>query len=135
MSSTSTRARPGTVTAVIVFTWLAAITAILGGIVALLISDAALAEAGVEKSTTMTYGIIELILGVVIALVAVGLSKGSNTSRILVSVLMGIRIVIGVYAIFALPNGIITGVVSVAAALIVLILLWNARATAFFTAS
>lgn len=124
--------RPGTVTVVVVLTWLSAIGAILAGILALLLSESALAEAEIEKSTATTYGVVELVLGVLIALVAIGLGRGNNFSRALVSGLMAIRVVIGIWAIFVLPNGLISGIIAIALALIVLFLLWNEKANAFF---
>ena len=127
--------RPGTVTVVVVLTWLSAIGAILAGILALLLSESELAEAEIEKSTATTYGVVELVLGVLIALVAIGLGRGNNFSRALVSGLMAIRVVIGIWAIFVLPNGVISGVIVIALALIVLFLLWNEKANAFFASN
>lgn len=124
--------RPGTVTVVVVLTWLSAISAILGGILALTLGESALAEAGIEKSTATTYGVVDLALGVIIALVAVGLGRGNDFSRALVSALMALRVVVGIWAIIILPNGWITGIITIALALIVLILLWNRKANEFF---
>lgn len=60
------------------------ITSLLGGVIALLLSESVLAEAGIAKSTATLHGAVELALGVVIALLAMGLSKGSNLARMLV---------------------------------------------------
>jgi hypothetical protein len=132
MSSTAPAPRPGTVTAVVVLTWLSAIGAILGGVLALTLSETVLADAGLEKTTATTYGIVELIIGVIIALVALGLGRGNNTSRILTSILMVLRIAASIWAAFTLPNGVVTGIVGAAVSLIVLVLLWNEKANAFF---
>lgn len=124
--------RPTSVTFVVVLTWISAIVAIVGGVLALLLSENALAEAGISKSTATTYGWVEIVIGVIIALVAKGLGNGNNFSRLLVSVIMVIRIGVGAWAMLNLPNGVVTGVVSIAAALVTLFLLWNAKANAFF---
>lgn len=124
--------RPTSVTFVVVLTWISAIVAIVGGVLALLLSENALAEAGISKSTATTYGWVEIVIGVIIALVAKGLGNGNNFSRLLVSVIMVIRIGVGAWAMLNLPNGVVTGVVSIAAALITLFLLWNSKANAFF---
>ena len=132
MASTAPAPRPGSVTFVVVLTWITAIFAILGGILALLLSDDALAEAGISGSTAMTYGIVELILGVITALVAIGLAGGNNLARFAVTVLMVLRIGLGFWAIVTLPNGAITGTIAVAFALLIIVLLWNKKASAFF---
>jgi multisubunit Na+/H+ antiporter MnhG subunit len=124
--------RPGSVTTVVVLTWISALVAILGGVLALVLSEESLAEAGIAKSTATTYGWVEIVLGVIIALVALGLSSGNNLSRILVSALMALRATIGVWAMIQLPNGIITGGITILVSLLILFLLWNQKANAFF---
>lgn len=134
MSASTPVPRPASVTIVVVLTWLAAIGSLISGALALLLSDSALAEAGVERPTATTYGWIEIVLGVVIALVAIGLGRGNTLARVLISGLMVLRIVIGIWAMFVLPNSIVTGAIVAGIALIVLILLWNQKANAFFLA-
>jgi hypothetical protein len=134
MSASTPVPRPASVTIVVVLTWLSAIGSIISGALALLLSDSALAEAGVEKSTATTYGWMEIVLGGVIALVAIGLGRRNSFSRALVSGLMVLRIAIGVWAMFVLPNSVVTGAIVAGIALIVLFLLWNKKANAFFLA-
>jgi hypothetical protein len=132
MSASAPAPRPGSVTTVVVLTWLVALLTILGGVLALVLSDEALADAGISASTATTYGWVEIVLGVITALVAIGLGGGNNFSRILVSALMLIRVVVGIWAMVQLPNALITGVITVGVALLILFLLWNQRANAFF---
>jgi hypothetical protein len=132
MSEVTPAPRPGSVTVVVVLTWISAIVAILGGVLALVLSEESLADAGISKSTATTYGWTEIVLGIIIALVAVGLSRGNNLSRILVSALMVLRAIVGIWAMLQLPNGMISGTVTVVIAVVVLFLLWNQRASAFF---
>ena len=132
MSGVTPAPRPGSVTVVVVLTWISAIVAILGGVLALVLSEESLADAGISKSTATTYGWTEIVLGIIIALVAVGLSRGNNLSRILVSALMVLRAIVGIWAMLQLPSGMISGTVTVVIALVVLFLLWNQRASAFF---
>lgn len=134
MSASTPVPRPASVTIVVVLTWLSAIGSIVSGVLALLLSDSVLAEAEVEKSTATAYGWIGIVLGVVIALVAIGLGRGNTLSRVLVSGLMVLRIVIGIWAMFVLPDSIVSGAVVAGIALIVLILLWNQKANEFFLA-
>lgn len=134
MSASPTVPRPASVTIVVVLTWLSAVGSIVSGVLALLLSDSVLAEADVEKSTATAYGWIGIVLGVVIALVALGLGRGSTLSRVLVSGLMVLRIVIGIWAMFLLPDSVVSGAIVAGIALIVLILLWNQKANDFFLA-
>jgi len=134
MASGTRRRRPASVTAVVVLTWLAAIGAVLSGILILTLSDEQLALAALDPSTATTAGWTEIILGVVTALVALGLSSGSRLSRFLVTVLMLMRAVAGLWVIVALPAVRVSGVLTVALSVLVLFLLWNQRASAFFAA-
>jgi len=117
-----------------VVTWIVAILTVLGGVLFLVMGDAALAEAGISDSTATTYGIVELVLGAVIALVAIGLGNGNNFSRILVSILMVVRLGVAIWAGVVLwgSGGFWSVVIAGLMALLVLALLWNDRANAFF---
>ena len=134
MSTSSPAPRPGSVTTVIVVTWIIAAFTILAGVLFLVMSESALAEAGISDSTATTYGIVELVLGAVIALVAIGLGSGNNFARVLVSILMVLRLGVAVWAGIALwgHGGFWSAVIAGLLALLVLALLWNDRANAFF---
>ncbi len=134
MAYAAPTARPGSVTFVMVLTWLVAILSILGGVTLLLAGDDTLDSAGVTTSTATASGWTEVVWGVVVALVAIGLGNGNNFSRLLVTVLMLVRIAVAVWAGMAL-NG-TTGFWAIAVAggfaLLVLALLWNNKANLFF---
>ena len=134
MSTPSPAARPGSVTFVMVLTWIAAILSVLAGVLLLLAADDVLQEAGVAGSTATTYGWAEIIWGVVAALVAIGLGNGNNFSRLLVTVLMVLRIGAAVWAAIALSGTAGFWPIAIAAgfAVLVLVLLWNNRANVFF---
>lgn len=134
MSGSAPAPRPGSVTTVVVVTWIVAILTILAGVLLLLISDSALAEADISEGTATTYGIVELVLGAVIALVAIGLGRGNNFARILVSILMVLRLGLAIWAGIVLwgTGGFWSVVVAGLLALLVLALLWNDRANQFF---
>lgn len=131
--SATTSARPGSVTAVVVLTWIVAILTVVSGVALLLLSDSVLKEAGITRSTATTYGWVEIVLGVVVALVAIGLSRGSNAARILVSIVMVLRVAAAVWIALAVSTSargtaIAAGVVAV----IILALLWTRRANDYF---
>ena len=126
--------RPGSVTVVVILTWIVAIMTALGGILFLLASDEVLADAGVASGDATAYGWVELILGALIALVALGLSGGANWSRILVSILMVIRLIAAVWAALVLPGtiGFWPIVFAAVIATAILAMLWTGRANEFF---
>lgn len=132
MSSPYSTARPSSVTMVVVLTWLAAAMAIVSGVVVLFLSDAALEEAGISPTTANISAWTEIVIGVIIALVAVGVSNGSNLARMLISILMVVRAAFGIWAIVVFPSGLVTGLVTIGLAVLVLYLLWNSKANAFF---
>jgi hypothetical protein len=134
MSASAPAPRPGSVTTVVVITWIVAVLTILGGVLFLVMSDSALSEAGISGSTATTYGIVELILGAIIALVAIGLGSGNNFARILVSILMVLRLGVAIWAGIVLwgHGGFWSVVIAGLLALLVLALLWNDRANEFF---
>lgn len=132
MSATAP-ARPGSVTTVVVLTWIVAILTIIGGVALLLLSDDTLSQAGIAKGTATTFGWVEIVLGVVVALVAMGLARGSNGARMLVTILMIVRIVAAVWIAVAVGSSAVWSAVATGIlALIILGLLWNAKASAYF---
>jgi hypothetical protein len=134
MSSGVPAARPGTVTFVMVLTWIAAIVSIVGGVALLLASDQAINDAGIAASTATTQGWVEIVWGVIAALVAIGLGNGNNFARLIVTILMVIRLGMSVLAAFTLNGLGVFWAIALAGvfALIGLSLLWNARASEFF---
>ncbi len=117
-----------------VITWIVAMLTILGGVLFLVMSESALSEAGISGSAATTYGVVELVLGAVIALVAIGLGSGNNFSRLLVSILMVARLGGAIWAGIVLwgSGGFWSVVIAGLLALLVLALLWNDRANEFF---
>lgn len=126
--------RPGTGTLVMVLTWIVAVLTITSGVLFLLADASALLAAGLSWSAANTYGVMAIVLGVVIALVAVGLGNGNSLARFLVSLLMVLRIGVAVWAAVMLWG--YSGFWAVAFAglvsLLVLLMLWGAKANAFF---
>jgi hypothetical protein len=133
MAGDQPAARPVSVTIVVVLTWFAAIMSIIAGVVALLLSADELAVSGISETSANIYGWTSIVIGALTALVAMGLSGGSGLARALVSVLMVARMGVGLWAILSLPEGVVAGVMTIALALLVLFLLWNGKANAFFS--
>ena len=128
--------RPASVSFVVVLTWLVAIVTIIDGVILLFASDATLVDAGVNPDTATLTAWISIVLGLVIALFASALGNGSKFARLLISLLMMVRFVLGGFAIVMLwGSSFMWGaVVLTIIAAFVLYLLWNAKASAWFAA-
>lgn len=125
--------RPGGVTLVAVLTWISGLFDIIGG--SLLLFQTSV-DATVERfggsSQLIASALFTILVGVVVIVVAVGLLRGNNASRIVITVFQMISIVGSVFLAIAYPAGAIAEYFSIAIAVIVLILLWTRRASAFF---
>jgi hypothetical protein len=129
--------RPFSVSLVVFFTVLGGVLDIIGGVALIILSamgsvrDAMQVGAG----TLIAVGAFYAILGLVTVIVGLKLRSGSSGARMVVTVIEVIRIVFGLIGGFVVGFDAATGtqtVVTVLMALIVLGLLWNGRANAFF---
>jgi hypothetical protein len=129
--------RPGGVTFVAIIAFLIAFLSLAAGFVFLLASASGLADADISEGTATSYGIVEIVFGIITALVAVGLWGGNSFARLAVTALMAVRIMASIWAAFALNGhgGFLLAVISGGSAVIVLLLLWNYRADEFFNAT
>ena len=138
MSEASVRERPGTVTAVVVLTYLAGVfDVIAGGVVWALAGNNSLQEAsGQAKGALTTVAIVYIVLGVVTILVGFLLAQGSPVARMLVTILMVLRIAAAVYGLVVVGlSGAAESIIAIVIAVTVIALLWNQRATAYFKAA
>jgi drug/metabolite transporter (DMT)-like permease len=123
----SAQGRPGGVTLVGVLIVIAGIFGLLGGLLGLFNADA---RAGL--------GILSLLIAVVVSViylaVAKGIFDGNNFSRLLVGIVTVINLIGGVIALIFVSAARVNGFVSIIFALIILALLYNRRASAFFAA-
>ena len=126
--------RPASVTIVVVLTWVVAILAIIGGLFALFSPSTYIGELGWSNSQVRLQGAITVIVGLITAILANMLGSGSKFARLLGSLLMILRLIGG--ALLALLSfgsvAFWVGITSALLALVVLWMLWNARAGAFF---
>ena len=129
--------RPGGVTFIAIITFLIAFLSLAVGFVFLLSSASGLADADISEGTATSYGILEIIFGIITALVAVGLWVGNSFARLAVTALMAVRIIASIWAAFALNGhgGFLLAVLAGGTAVIVLLLLWNYRADEYFNAT
>lgn len=124
--------RPGSVTFVAVLTYLNGILNVIGGVILLITRDS-MAQSGAAGGVggITTAAIISILLGIVVIVVARGLLRGSPGARAVVTVVMIIDILNGIFLIFTGQVG--GGIVQILWSLLIIVLLYTRRANAFFT--
>lgn len=87
----------------LVYLWAVAIVSLLVGLVLTIGSQSneVIAETGRTESEILTMGIVELVIGVLVVLVALALASGSSGARMLVAGVMLVRIVATVVIVAA----------------------------------
>ena len=111
--------RPFSVTLMVILIWVNAIISILIGLGGALGSD-------------QSYGWGTVLWGVLVALIAIRISKGSRFLRMLLTVLLVFGLAINVLLIFS--NFSLAGI-NIIFEIFLLWLLWNSKANAFFNQS
>ena len=128
--------RPGGVTFIALLTLLIAFASMVRGFLAIAgVESTGLNPTDLAGSSGTAYGWVELGIGVLTALVGVGLLRGSGLARLLVTALMVLRVIAAIWVAltFSGQGGLLVSVLIGGVAVIVLLLLWNGRADAFFT--
>jgi hypothetical protein len=127
--------RPGGVVFVIVLTWLVAFLTMVSGFLAIAGESARVAGIRLDTGTTPAMGWVEIGFGIITVLVALGLAARSDVARLLVTVLMVVRIAGAVWIGFhdAGQGGWLASALTGGFALLILLLLWNAQADAYFS--
>jgi len=126
-------ARPGGVTLVAVLTWISGLLDIISGTLLLFqTSVSATVEQFGGASQLIASALLTILVGVVVIVVAVGLLRGNSASRVVITIFQMISIIGSVFLAIAYPAGAIGEYFSIALAVIVLVLLWTGRASAFF---
>ena len=134
--ASSGHVRPGSVTVVVVLTWISAVIAIVSGVLLLIFAPAVRVQVGNSNVSTavIIIGVVILVIGLLTAWVATRLGKGGNGARILLTILEGLQIA-GALATLSTVSGSNTvsqSVVTIIIGVVILALLWNSRANAFF---
>lgn len=137
MTSVARPHRPGVVTFVVVLLWIQVITAVVGGVVALAFRDNASVQESVNQSSSelLIFAIVELVVALILALVALALGGGSRGARGLVAVVQAIRIGVATWAIVTHHSGgfVASSIVTIALGLFILWALYgNDKSEEFF---
>ena len=126
-------ARPAGVTVVAVLAWISGLLDIIGGTLLLFqTSVASTVEQFGGASQLIASALLEILIGVVVIVVAIGLLRGNAASRVVITIFQILSIIASVFFAIAYPAGAIGEYFSIAVAAIVLLLLWTGRASAFF---
>ena len=126
-------ARPVGVTVVAVLAWISGLLDIIGGTLLLFqTSVASTVEQFGGASQLIASALLEILIGVVVVVVAIGLLRGNAASRIVITIFQILSIIASVFFAIAYPAGAIGEYFSIAIAAIVLILLWTRRAGSYF---
>ncbi len=130
-----TRERPGTVTAVVVLTYLAGVfDVIAGGVIWALAGNDTLQEAaGQSRGSLTTAAIVSIVIGLITIGVGAMLAGGSPVARMLVTILMVIRIGVAVFVLVVVGlSGAAEAIIAMVISVTIIALLWNARASTWF---
>ncbi|WP_394551959.1 hypothetical protein ACDF64_13930 [Agromyces sp. MMS24-JH15] len=112
-------ARPGGVTLVAIIAWISGALQILSGLFQVL-----------PGGDNFGVGVWAIVLGIITIVVSLGLFRGSNTARIIVTVIFVVNIATSIWLMFA--GAFWTGLFSAILPAIGLGLLWTRRASEFF---
>jgi hypothetical protein len=128
--------RPGVVTLIGVILLLQATLTLVGGVVVLALNtqQRIINETGLSSSELVTQGVISLIVGAIVLLVAVALLGGSRLARGLVAAVQVITVAFAAYSMFAHHTGafLFAAVLQVAISLFVLWALFNEKSDEYF---
>ena len=134
-ADTPVQKRPITVTLVVILAWITAIANIIVGLFLLFGADDAglIADYSDSVVSARWLGVVGILYGIIVAVVANGLAKGGQFSRFIVSLLMILRILGDVF-LLAQWGGAYVGsaIFNIVLSLIILFLLWNSKASRFF---
>ncbi len=127
--------RPGGVTVIAVFAWISGALDIVAGTLMLVFSPvrAVVDEYG-NLGTLIAAGIISIAIGLVTVIVAGGLLRGNAAARMIVTIVQVVSIIGSLFLAIAYASS-PTAVgewFGIVISVIVLILLWSRRASAFF---
>jgi len=120
-----TKSRPFGVTLVFLLILIVGVLGLIAGILVLF-------NRGDNQALGWTYGITTIVISAIYLLVAKGIANGSRVSRLIVGIITLISLVGGIWVALVASGSRLTGVVQAALALLILFMLYNARASRFF---
>ncbi len=119
-----TDTRPGGVTLVAVIAWISGAVNIIAGVLLLV--------ASIMAPDALWFGLIQLALGIITIVVSIGLLRGNERARIVVTIVFVLNLISALFVIFFQQAQVWSGVVSGILVVIGLVLLWTRQANEFF---
>jgi hypothetical protein len=130
--------RPGVVTFIGVVMFIQATLTVVSGIVLVALSgeQRILDETSVDRAGLITAGIVSLVIGGIIFLVALSLLRGGKGARILVTIVQVIAVASAAWTMFTHHTGafLFQGLITTAIAIFVIWALYNERSEEYFDA-
>jgi hypothetical protein len=125
--------RPAGVTLVAVLAWIEGALNVIAGVLLIVFQhEPSVQNAWSSQASLITSAILTILFGVVVVLIAGGLLRGSGGARLVVTVVQVLSIAADAYTAWAFPGQFAWAAVSALVSLIIVILLWTGRASAFF---
>lgn len=128
--------RPGVVSLIGVIMIIQATLTLVGGIVLLALSgeQRILEETDIETSGLIVAGIVSLIVGAIVLLVALSLMRGGKGARLLVTIVQVIAVASASWTMFTHHTGafLFQGLLTIGIAVFVIWALYNERSDAYF---
>ncbi len=128
--------RPGVITFIGVIMIIQATMSVVSGIVLAALSgqQRIIDETTIDRAGLITAGIVSLIIGAIILLVALALLRGSKGARILVTIVQVIAVASAAWTMFTHHTGafLFQGLITTAIAIFVLWALYNERSEEYF---
>ncbi|MGW4929069.1 DUF7144 family membrane protein [Agromyces sp. NPDC004153] len=129
---------PARVIVVVVLTYIAGILDIIAGILLILLRYDDVVQADGESYWVTLWGAAMILLGLLTIAMASGLTRGRNSARIFVTVLMSISLVLSIVDVVISPTDVSSwwslGIGGLISALVILAL-WAGRSAEFFRRS
>jgi hypothetical protein len=116
--------RPGGVTLVAVIAWISGAVNIIAGILMLI--------ASIMAPDALWFGLVQLVLGIITIVVSIGLLRGNENARLVVTIVFVLNLISALVVIFFQQAQVWSGIVSGILVVIGLVLLWTRRANEFF---
>jgi hypothetical protein len=124
---TEAPSRPLGVTLVFILILIAGVLGLVAGVLVLF-------NRGDNQTVGWTYGLVTIAISLIYLLVARGIAHGSRVSRLIVGLITLLSLAGGIWVAIVASGSRTTGLVQAALALLILFLLYNARASRFFHA-
>lgn len=128
--------RPGVVSLIGVIMIIQATLTLVGGIVLLALSgeQRIIEETDIETSGLIVAGIVSLIVGAIVLLVALSLMRGGKGARLLVTIVQVIAVASASWTMFTHHTGafLFQGLLTIGIAVFVIWALYNERSDAYF---